>query len=157
LLPVKTRQEEELMQIPWYLTALGAALVWGLHYPLIGYALKKVSLFCVVLLTSIPVVLLIPVFTETLSNDYKSFAQLILVDKFIVLSIGLTSLLATVLLYMSIENKNATLASLIEITYPVFVALFSYLLFKHIHFNASVIIGALLVFSGASIIILNNG
>jgi len=145
------------MHAPWYLTALGAALIWGIHYPLIGYALKKVSLFSVLLITIIPVVLLVPVFADTLTTDYKSFAQLPITDKFIVLTVGLTSLLATVLLFVSIENKNATLASLIEITYPVFVALFSFILFKHVHFNTSVIIGAFLVFSGVAIIILNNG
>jgi hypothetical protein len=32
------------MRIPWYFAALGAALVWGMHYPLLGHALKKLSL-----------------------------------------------------------------------------------------------------------------
>ena len=30
--------------VPWYLAALAAALVWGIHYPLVDQALKKLSL-----------------------------------------------------------------------------------------------------------------
>ena len=48
------------MQLPWYVTALAAALIWGIHYPLIDNALKKVSLYSVLLLTALPVVLLAP-------------------------------------------------------------------------------------------------
>lgn len=40
--------------------------------------------------------------------------------------------------------------------YPVFVAVFAYLLFREIHINPSVIAGALLVFAGVGVIIWNN-
>ena len=71
-------------------------------------------------------------------------------------AIGLTSLLGAVLLYISIAGKNATLASLIEITYPVFVAFFAYLIFRQIHLNTSVVVGGLMVIAGAGLIIYNN-
>jgi hypothetical protein len=45
------------MSIPWHITAFGAAVVWGIHYPLVDFALKRVSLFGVLLLTVLPVVL----------------------------------------------------------------------------------------------------
>ena len=63
---------------------------------------------------------------------------------------------ASVLLFVSIDSKNATLASLIEISYPVFVVLFAYVLFRDVHLNASVLVGGLLVFAGVAIIVLNN-
>lgn len=144
------------MQIPWYITALGAALIWGIHYPLIDNALKKISLFSVLLLTVIPILLIAPFFSAALANDYETFKTLGTTDKLSVAAIGLTSLLASSLLFMSIESKNATLASLIEITYPVFVALFSFILFKHSHINPSVILGGILVITGAGIIIMHN-
>jgi drug/metabolite transporter (DMT)-like permease len=70
--------------------------------------------------------------------------------------IGMTSLAGAAFVYLAIGNKNATLASLIEITYPVFVALFSYLMFRHVQVNASVILGGLMVMAGAGLIIYNN-
>ena len=144
------------MNIPWYVTALGAALVWGVHYPLVDFALKRVSVFSVLLLTVLPVVLLVPVFLRDLSHDLDTVRALPGAEQGMIAAIGLTSLFGAVLLYLSIAGKNATLASLIEITYPVFVAFFAYLMFRHIHLNASVIIGGLLVIAGAGLIIYNN-
>lgn len=144
------------MNIPWYLTALGAALVWGIHYPLVDFALKRISVYSVLLLTVLPVLLLMPLFMRDLAHDLDTVAALPRADQGLIAAIGLTSLLGAVLLYLSIAGKNATLASLIEITYPVFVVMFAYLLFRQIHLNASVIIGGLLVIAGAALIIYNN-
>lgn len=144
------------MQIPWYITALGAATIWGIHYPLIDHALKKVSVFSILMLTAIPVLLIAPFFSETLLSDYKILKALDGRSQLTIMAIGLTSVLASLLLFASIGNKNATLASLIEITYPVFVAMFAFILFKQIHFNSSVILGGILVMTGAGIIIANN-
>lgn len=144
------------MHIPWYYTAIAAALIWGIHYPLIDHALKKLSLFSVLLLTALPLLLIIPFFSHDIIQDIKIFRELPRFDKLAILSIGITSTLASILLFMSIGNKNATLASLIEITYPVFVVLFAFLLFRQIHINSSVIIGGLLIMSGAALIIVNN-
>jgi drug/metabolite transporter (DMT)-like permease len=145
-----------MVRIPWYITAVGAALVWGIHYPLIDNALKKVSLMSVLLLTALPIVVVTPLFYKTLASDYRTLAIMAWPERSVVLALGLTSFGATALLFLSIGSKNATLASLIEISYPVFVAMFSYLLFREIQVNASVLLGGLLVFAGVGLIILNN-
>jgi drug/metabolite transporter (DMT)-like permease len=142
--------------IPWYVTAIAAALVWGIHYPLIDFALKKISLPTVLFLTALPMILITPAFYKSLSNDYLIFIRLNWTDKLPILALGITSILASVLLFVSISGKNATLASLIEITYPIFVALFAFVLFREIQINTSVFLGAMLVFAGISIIIINN-
>ena len=97
------------MHLPWYITAIAAAMIWGIHYPLIDHALKKLSLFSVLLLTVLPVLLLVPFFSNDLTRDIKTFSQLSGFDKLAIASIGITSVLASVLLFMSIDNKNATL------------------------------------------------
>ncbi len=144
------------MQFPWYVTAIGAALVWGVHYPLVDHALKKLSLVSVLLLTALPIVVLALFFHRTLAADYAVWTTLDTGPRIRVLALALTSLLGSVLLFLSIAGKNATLASLIEISYPVFVAVFAWLLFREIHVNTSVIIGGLLVFAGVTMIIWNN-
>ncbi len=144
------------MTIPWYVTALGAALIWGVHYPLVDFALKRVSVYGVLLLSVLPIVLLMPVFLRDLARDLETVRGLPVAEQGMIAAIGLTSLIGAVLLYLSIAGKNATLASLIEITYPVFVAFFAYVMFRHIHLNASVIVGGLLVIAGAGLIIYNN-
>lgn len=145
-----------IMQIPWYIPALGAALVWGVHYPLVDFALKRVSLFGVMLLTVLPALLLAPLFYRELANDFETMKTLPATEQWIIACIGLTSLAGAVLLYLSIASKNATLASLIEITYPVFVVFFSYILFKQLSINASVLLGGIMVIAGAGLIIYNN-
>lgn len=70
-----------------------------------------------------------------------------------VLVIAVTGIVGTVFLYMSIGGKNVTPASLIEISYPVLVVLFAYLLFREYYLNPGVIVGALLLFAGVGLII----
>ena len=144
------------MQVPWYIAALGAALSWGVHYPLVGFALQRISLFGVLMLTSIPILLLLPFFYGQLTTDVQNFRGLSMTEQAMISAIGLTSLTGAACVFLAIGSKNATLASLIEISYPVFVALFSYLMFKQIHLNASAALGGLLVMVGTGLIIINN-
>jgi drug/metabolite transporter (DMT)-like permease len=143
------------MHLPWYVTALGAALVWGIHYPLVDHALKRLSLTGVLLLTALPI-LVLPLVTRGLGTDLVALRAMSWSERVPILALALTSLAGSVLLYLSISGKNATLASLIEITYPVFVVLFAFLLFRQMDLNASVLIGAGLVFAGVAVIVLGN-
>ncbi len=144
------------MRLPWYVTALGAALIWGIHYPLVANALKKFSFISVLLLTAVGIIAVAPFFYREIAADYAVLKTLPWRTKALLLLPALTSLLASALLFMSIAGNNATLASLIEISYPLFVALFAYILFRDLQINASVVLGAALVFTGVGLIILHN-
>jgi drug/metabolite transporter (DMT)-like permease len=144
------------VQFPWYVTALGAALVWGIHYPLVDHALKRISPVSVLLLTALPVLLVAPFFHRAIAADYAVWSGMEAGAKGTVLALALTSLIGSVLLFLSISGKNATLASLIEISYPVFVAVFAFVLFREIQISRSVVVGGLLVFAGVATIIWNN-
>jgi drug/metabolite transporter (DMT)-like permease len=63
----------------------------------------------------------------------------------------LSLLIAELCIGFSIISKNATLAGLIEISYPIFIALFSYLLFKN-KITIPTVIGGIIVFFGIFII-----
>lgn len=144
------------MKLPWYVSAVGAALVWGIHYPLLDHALKRLSLFTVLFLTVLPMLLAAPFYYSQLATDTGALARMSWAERLPILLIPLTSLAGAVLLFLAISDKNATLASLIEISYPVFVVFFAWLLFRQVHLNASVLAGAALVFAGVALIILNN-
>ncbi|MCW8852787.1 MAG: DMT family transporter [Gammaproteobacteria bacterium] len=144
------------MSIPWYLAAIGAAIIWGIHYPLIDFAMKRLSVYSVLLISVLPVLFLMPMFLRDVARDVEVFKLLPTNEQWLVAAIGLTSTLGAVLLYLSVNSKNATLASLIEITYPVFVVLFAYLFFRQVHVNTSVILGGLMILVGAGLIIYNN-
>lgn len=144
------------MSLPWYLAALGAALTWGVHYPLIDHASRKISIPGLLVLTTWPLLLMIPLFWQQISQDIRVFRQLSFTEQLPILATSLTAVIGASLLYLSIQGKNATLASLIEITYPLFVPIFAYLLFRQMHINASVVLGGILIMLGAGIIIANN-
>lgn len=144
------------MRFPWYVTAFAAALIWGFHYQLLDNALRRISVLSVLVLPAVLVLVVAPFFLRTLHADYVAWTAMTWRQRAPILAMTVTSLLGSVLLFVSIQSKNATLASLIEISYPIFVALFGYLLFRQIQFNASVVIGALLIFAGVALVILNN-
>ncbi|MCK7583309.1 MAG: DMT family transporter [Chromatiales bacterium] len=144
------------MQLPWYIPAIAAAVVWGVHYLLIENALKRVSLVTVVLLTAAPMALVALAFPARLAADWRALTALPPGERWLILAIALTSLAGTVLLYLAVRGRNATLASLIEISYPAFVAVFAWLLFREWQLNAGVLLGAGLVFAGTVLIILNS-
>lgn len=144
------------LMIPWYVAALGAAVVWGIHYPLIEFALRRVSLLTVLLLTALPVLLLVPFFGQVLLADARTLAQLGAGERWTVLSVALSSLLATVLLFLSIDGKNATMAGLIEISYPIFIVLFTWLLFREMHLTWTSALGGLLIMAGAAVVIMGS-
>jgi len=144
------------MSIPWYVAAIGAAIIWGIHYPLIDFAMKRLSVYTVLLISVLPVLFLMPVFIRDLARDVDVFKLLPTSEQWLVAAIGLTSTLGAVLLYLSVNSKNATLASLIEITYPLFVVFFAYIFFRQVHVNTSVILGGLMILLGAGLVIYNN-
>ncbi|MFZ2150952.1 MAG: EamA family transporter [Candidatus Absconditicoccaceae bacterium] len=65
-------------------------------------------------------------------------------------------LVANALILVAIKSKNATVASLIEISYPIFVVLFSYIFWKNIHLNFWTIIGGVMILGGIVLVYLFN-
>ena len=144
------------MHLPWYVSAFAAAVIWGLHYPLLDHALKRISLPSVLLLSALPIMLIALIYRRQIALDAVIIRTLPLSEQWSILGIALTGSAASVLLLMSISAKNATLASLIEISYPLFVALFAYVLFRESALNGAVMLGAALIFSGVAVIIFSS-
>lgn len=142
--------------LPWYIAAFAAAVVWGVHYPLVDHALKKLSLPGVLLLTAAPILVLALVAHRQLVADLTVLQTAAWPQRLWLLAPALTSLIGSVLLFVAIGSKNATLASLIEISYPAFVALFAWLLFKEVHLTPSALLGGVLVMSGVALIARSN-
>jgi drug/metabolite transporter (DMT)-like permease len=68
----------------------------------------------------------------------------------------ISSAAGTLLIYVAIGEKNATLASLIEISYPLFVALFAWLFFRQVQINAMTLVGACMILGGVAVVFLAN-
>lgn len=136
-----------------YLYAIGAAVTWGLVYCVDQKVLRGASPFAFLFINYlISAILLLPVifFDRHSLVSLSSFSGK---TWLLVFASLLLAILANFLIFSSIKILGASTASIFEIAYPFFVVIFSYFIFRStpsIYF----LLGALLIFSGASIIVM---
>jgi drug/metabolite transporter (DMT)-like permease len=129
-------------------------MIWGLDYALAGrifqHRIAPVTLLAMQMLIGGSVFLAISMATS-LKQDIQT-----IVSSATTLWLTVAALVgfsvANLMIALSVKAKNATLAGLIEICYPVFIAIFSFILFKESHVTSSVLVGGLLIFAGIGII-----
>jgi len=138
-----------------YVYALLTSILWGLVYTFYQKLLDDVNPICILFVTSlISTIMLLPFF---LIND-SPLVKILDIDKRILSQLLLASIiaaLANVFLYLSIQSLNATVASILEITYPLFIILFSFFMFKYVP-NVYTLIGSLFIFIGVTIVIVKG-
>lgn len=138
----------------WILYALVTSLVWGFDYVLAEKILKKISpasLMFFELLFAAIIVFIFSLFSGKLAKDISIVANSRQTGIYLLFGV-LTFALANVLSFYAIQAKNATLASIIEVSYPLFIIIIAWVLFRESALNISVIIGGLLIFAGIFII-----
>ncbi len=143
----------------WIFYAVAASLCWGMSYaasgpllkkgfsPLVfffGYSLLGLLGAGVSLLSSgkLPILLKVGVLNRTDAGWFF-------------FSIGIGAL-GAYLTYAAMSAKNPTLAALIEISYPLFVVLFTWIFFRDIQLNTMTFFGGLLVLGGVAVILLGE-
>jgi len=132
--------------------ALGAAITWGLVYAIDQKILTSLSPVTLLFVHSILAsIILLPFFLY----NRESISSIQGLPKQIFVFVGITvvlAILANILIFSSIKILGSSTASIIEIAYPFFVVLFSYLIFKATP-NIYFFIGGILIFIGSVIII----
>lgn len=137
----------------WLIFAITAALLWGLNYTLTEKILRSISpstlLACEMLLGAV-IFSLISYFTT-----YKKDLEVLLSQPHVlwltILEIVVV-LLASFFIVYSVQIKNATLAGIVELIYPLFIIFFTWFLFGENHVDSSVIIGGIFIFIGVLMI-----
>ena len=136
-----------------FLYAIAAAVTWGAVYTIDQKVLHNISPFELLFLSSIiSACIILPFvwyfehgnFIGTILAEGKANALLI------VLSIVL-AMCANFFIYSSIKTLGASTASIIEISYPFFVALFSMLVFRTAP-SLALYAGGFCIFIGSAII-----
>lgn len=143
----------------WLLYAMGASVLWGLGYALSERVLKDslpVSFFVLLEgLVGVAIYLMICLYAGTLKTGFEAVQanpKILLTVTFI----STITMLGIFFIYMAILGKNASMANLIEITYPLFTILFAWLLFRDVQVNWATALGGLLIFTGIGIIYLKS-
>lgn len=134
----------------WLIFSLAAAALWGLSYSLSEQIYKYVSIYTTLAIDTliISVSFFIAAWLKgVLKPDVTAMTHSPKV--FALFAAGVVVFaFAELFIALSITSKNATLAGLVEISYPLFIALFAYLLFRENEINAGTALGGLLIFCG---------
>lgn len=139
----------------WLVFAITAAVIWGLTYTLDGKLLS--NHFPVLLLLAGQSILGALVFSGLFYFyhpkslpffDYFKNNQ----NLWLFITTIIVTNTASFFIVLSMQAKNSTIAALIELTYPLFTILFTWLLFRELYLNKFTIFGAGLIILGAIII-----
>ena len=141
----------------WMIYALAAAILWGASYAASGPILRAgmpplLFYFCysvIALITAIFGFLMSGEKTHFLSHLKELPAAHTGWFLFSLFAASLGALMT----YMAIGEKNPTLASIIEISYPLFVVIFTWLFFREFQLNLMTFLGAFFVIFGVMLIL----
>ncbi len=128
-----------------------ASITWGLAYAIDQKILEKISPVGFMLISYIvSLVVVVPLyFLYDEKIDPKLFQDTHFI--FILLTSILLSLLAAFFIIYGIKNLGASTASMIEISYPFFVVIFSFLLYKTTP-NYLFVVGSVFMFIGLAFV-----
>ncbi|MCX6753346.1 MAG: DMT family transporter [Candidatus Nomurabacteria bacterium] len=134
-----------------FIYAIGAAIMWGLVYTLDQKILKNASPIALLFFDSILTALLMLPFLF-FSHSIKPILQSGKINLALMILSVILAGIASFCIFSAIKIMGSADASIIEIAYPFFVVLFTYLFFKSTP-NIYFLLGGLLVFAGSIIII----
>lgn len=140
----------------WIIYALIAALLWGASYAASGPILRAgmsalVFFFCYTLFGLVTALAMLLV-RGKMGTVWEQVRELGPNTGWFLFSL-ITISFGAFMTYMAIGEKNATLASLIEISYPFFVVIFSWLFFRDLQLNMMTFLGGCLIVSGVGMIL----
>ena len=133
----------------WFFYALMASIFWGINYALAEKIGQRISLISLITLEMAlgSIVLGLWAYFTTLKLDLNTLWTNRPLMTLTLVEIGVM-LLANVAIVLSIQAKNATSAGLIELSYPLFIILTSWVLFHEHHLNLPIIIGSAFISVG---------
>ncbi len=139
----------------WLVYAVGAAVIWGVNYAVSGRLLQRgmspQTLFLIDLIFGVVAVSAVITFSGRWSSTLLEVRQARPDILWLIVAVA-SATAAALLIFLSIQAKNATLSSLIEVTYPLFTALFAWVLFRQATINTATVIGALFILTGVLIV-----
>lgn len=143
----------------WILLALGAAVLWGVSYAARGRVIQggmspAEFFFCYAIFAALMAAAVLMVRGEMVSLP-RAIDRLGKDRIWLLVSVA-TAAVGGLLIYVAIARKNATLAALVEISYPFFVALFARLFFRETHLDPASLLGGLLIASGVFTLFVAN-
>ena len=149
------------MVIPlWVLYGTFASILWAIGYVLSEKVMRETQLspaylMLAIQVISLPMYLALCLYLGQLKTGFLTTIASPQIMGLLVI-MALTVLGGNFLILQTVLEKNATLAALIEITYPLFTVLFAYFILKEVQIDLWTAVGGALIFAGVIVIILKN-
>lgn len=129
-------------------------MFWGMSYVFSEQVYRHISVLTALAIETFIISIVIGLIA-IFRGDFKT--DLLTIDAsstvfWLLAASTLTFLIGELGIGFAIDGKNATLAGLIEISYPLFIALFAYLFFQESELNIGTALGGALIFCGICII-----
>ena len=142
----------------WYIFALGAAICWGVNYAVTEKILQNgVSFFFLMLVSSLMSLAFALSAVFVTQNEVIKHSMSVIKSGtapfWMVAAYIISGFAGWICINTAIMARNATAASMIEISYPFFTILLTWLFFRESHLNPAVIFGGILIFGGAVLIV----
>jgi len=149
-----------MIALPWYGFAVGAAIMWGLAYVLAEELIQKRGvppsfLIFIEAFIAIPLyIILVQITGGFKTGIIATFSQTS--TTLMVFALGFFVMLGNYFIVQSISEKNATMTSFIEISYPLFTIIFVWLFLGKFDLNIYTGVGAFFIMCGVGIMILKG-
>jgi drug/metabolite transporter (DMT)-like permease len=142
----------------WWMYALISAACWGAQYVLMETLFRRVDFAAAFsflslangVLVSAVLWLLYP--RQNWAKLWESWPIIWLIILYLFFGSG-----AYLFNGLAIKEKDATMASLLEITYPLFIILFTLIFLGQLHLNAAGLVGAVLILIGCVLVVFSGG
>lgn len=137
----------------WLFFALSSAILWGLNYALAERVLNQLSATTLLAFEMGLGALIFGTlaYFGDLSSDWKLLKQNSDLAWLTFFEVSIVTI-ASACIVFSIQAKNATAAGLIELIYPLFIILFSWLLFGQNHMSPQVVAGGAAIVIGVALL-----
>lgn len=137
----------------WFWFALCAAILWGLSYTINQLTLQYFNEIELLFFEALIVFIILTGYF-IFKGNFGSFTSKLANPKMLglIISSGLIYVIASYFILKSITASNASLAAIIESSYPIFTVLFAFIFFGQLQLNLISGIGFILILSGIIIV-----
>ena len=142
----------------WWIYALISAACWGAQYVLMETLFRKVDFAAAFSFLSLMNGILVSAILWVLyprqnwAKLWENWPTVWMIILYLVVGTG-----AYLFNGLAINEKNATMASLLEISYPLFIILFTLIFLREFHLNAAGLAGAVLILAGCVLVVFSRG